>query len=166
MRFTWPLLLLAASCGGEGASTGRLRATLIRPLNDSIRDTTDFDVPALAQACAEGSGVLLSGVRTGNGVLLLLSPGDSGLSGTYRARRRGDTVGRGALIAARALVGDVARGVPLDTGEVRVAVLDGRISATAHGSGIGVPGAVRVSVDATFEGVAQPRDSVPCDIEP
>ncbi len=166
MRVVWPLLLLAASCGGEGASTGRLRATLIRPLNDSLRDTTRFDVPALAQACAEGSGVLLSGARTGNGVLLLVLPGDSELGGTYRARARGDTAGRGALIAARGLVGDVARGVALDTGEVRVAVSDGRISATAHGSGIGVPGAVRVSLEATFDGVAPPRDSVPCRVEP
>jgi hypothetical protein len=96
-------------------------------------------------------------------VLVVVRPGAEPLAGRFAVVPRGDTTSPGALVAVRTLVSDVARGVGLDSGEVAISVASGRMSATAAGAGVGVPGAVRLTVDAAFEDVPAPRDSVPCD---
>ena len=162
--------LLACACGDGGAPTppaGRLHATVVRLEDDSTRDTVTFEAEATARRCAEGRGVLVDGVVGGNGVLLWLKPGDSALAGEYAYAGRGDTTTpRSAVATVRFTSSDLARGVLLDSGSLAVREGEGVLAATLRGSGPAIPGAVRVDVEADFDGVPGPRDTVPCVPEP
>lgn len=168
MRGVVVALLLVLACGGDRETPTRLRATIVRPANDSVRDTVRFDTPADARRCRDGSGLLLAGARAGNGVLLLLRPGDSAAGHVYPALARGDTASRrGALVAVRFRMGEVARGLTLDSGDVTVRPGRDEFDAAIHGWGIGVPGAQRITVDATFERVpVAPAELTSCAAEP
>lgn len=165
------LALVAWACGDGGAPTppaGRLHATVVRPESDSTLDTVTFEAEATARRCAAERGVLVDGVVGGNGVLLWLKPGDSALAGEYAYAGRGDTTttGRTAVATVRFAASDLARGALLDSGSLAVRERGGVLAATLRGSGPAIPGAVRVHVEADFEGVPGPRDTVPCLPEP
>lgn len=161
------MVLLAAACSGDHGPRVRLRATVIHSTTDSTRDTVRFEADAVAHHCTDGRGVLVEGWRGGNGVLVWLRPGDSALAGAYTALPRADaTSGRGSITAARFMRGDVAQGTTIDSGSV-IAVQSGdHLEVTALGSGLAVPGGMRVAVTAAFSHVPAPADSTPCVVQP
>jgi len=110
-----------------------------------------------------GGGLLLQGTERGNGVLVLLRFGDSVARGEFSLLARADsTTGRGAIVAARYMIGDAARGVTLDSGAVSVTRTADALTASAYGSGAEVAGAGRVLLDASFESVRIGPDTVAC----
>jgi hypothetical protein len=138
-----------------------------RPVTDTTSDTVSFEADAVALRCDDGSGTLFLGTAGPDGVLVLLRPGDSPPSGAYSALQRGDsTTPRGALVVARFFVADIARGGVVDSGIVTAREDQGWWHLTARGSGVGVPGAMRFTLEAEFERLAAPTDTTSCAIEP
>jgi hypothetical protein len=168
MRAALAAALLAAACAGEGDAPVGLRATVIRPVTDSTRDTVRFEAVAAAYRCRDGRGWLVQGSRGGNGVLVWLRPGRAGIAGEYPPLPRADTTGRrGAIAAVRFMAGDGARGTTLDSGRVTaVETAGGGLEVTADGSGLVVPGGVRVAIAAAFAGVPAATDSTTCVVQP
>ncbi|HEX9704146.1 MAG TPA: hypothetical protein VGA20_02730 [Gemmatimonadales bacterium] len=169
-RRCWALPLavaLASACGlgGDEAppSGGRLRAAVVRPLADTLRDTVRFATTAEAAQCDSGRGLVLDGVVGGNGVLVWVRPGDSTVAGEYTYATRLDSASRrSAVVAVRFVASDVSRGVTLDSGRLDVTERGGALSATARGSGLAYPGATRVAVEVDVLDVPIPRDTVSC----
>lgn len=160
------LLALGAACGPaagpEGGEPARLHATVVRPASrPPAPDTVRFAVPALARRCGDGRSVLIEGAsERGNGVLVLLRYGDSLAGGTYPVVTLGDSITpRGASVAVRYMMRDVAHGVALDTGAVDLEAMD---SLGARVGGSGLDGAVRVVLTAEFVGVPFAADTVSC----
>jgi hypothetical protein len=154
---------LGASCGGGGMSAGepgRLQATVMRPLFDTLH----FAVPAAAHHCAGGRALLLEAAsEQGNGVLVLLRYGDSLAVGPFPLIALGDSVTpRGANVGVRYMKGDIAHGVSLDSGAVEVTAVGDALAARVRGSGL--EAGQRLGVDAAYTGVRRPPpgDTVPC----
>lgn len=159
--------LLAAACGPNASSEARLRATVTRRLTDTTSDTVSFESDAVARHCTDGPGMLLLGTRGPNGVLVLLRPGDSARAGTYTPLSRADTSARrGAVVATRFIVAEIARGGLVDSGVVTARQTGQRWDVSAGGSGMGLPGAVRFTLEAVFTRIAAPVDSASCEVEP
>lgn len=161
------VLAAGAACAKDGATSsdrGRLQATVLRPRGD----TTRFTLPAGARRCAGGRSLLLQAAdERGNGVLVLLRYGDSLTAGRFPFIAIGDSITpRGANVAARYMKGDIAHGVSLDSGAVDLTTTGADLGAHLRGSGL--EGAVRVAVEATYDGVQRPApgDTVPCRLQP
>ena len=154
--------MLGGACGSAVAPEGRVRALVTRPPKDTVR----FTAPARAGQCRGGAGVLISGSTGGNGVVVWLRSPDSLPSGSWTLLQRGDTTSpRGATVAARFMVGDVARGVTLDSGTVRVTRTAGALTVEASGTGL-ESAAGRVTLHADVAGVRVGSDSAACDPRP
>jgi hypothetical protein len=166
----WALPLAAAlasgcSLGGEEgpAPGGRLRAAVVRVLSDTLSDTVRFASVVDAAQCESGRGLVFDGVAGGNGVLVWVRPGDSGVAGEYTYAARLDTASRQtAVLAVRFISSDVSRGVTLDSGRLEMTQRGGTLTAKARGSGLAFPGASRVSVEVEVEGLPVPSDTVAC----
>src|SRR5206468_3140089 len=155
----------AAACGSRGPPAAQLRARITRPPRDTLR----FVTAAIAEHCGRTGrrGLLLQGSERGNGVLIHLRSNDSVASGEFPLLARGDsTTERGAVVAARFMVGDVAHGVTLDSGTVSVIRAGDTLAARARGSGSEVAGTARVTLDASFESVRIGADTLPCAVQP
>ena len=155
----------AVACGSRGPPAARLRARITRPPRDTLR----FATPATADRCGRAGrgGLLLQGTERGNGVLIYVRSSDSIASGEFPLLARADsTTGRGAVVAARFMVGDVAHGVTLDSGTVSVTRAGDALAASARGSGGEVAGTARVTLDASFESVRIGADTPPCVMQP
>lgn len=150
------LLLGCAACAGSGG--GRLAARLQRPHNPEQR----FDVAAGAKQCAGGHGVLLEAAsEAGNGLLLWLR-GDSTTPGEYALRTARDTsAGRAATAALRFMTGDIAHGLTLDSGVVRLSAGRPRLAGDIVAAGTELSGLQHVSFTAHFADVAV-ADSTMC----
>ncbi len=136
------LLLGCAACAGTGG--GRLAARLQRPHNPEQR----FDVAAGAKQCAGGHGVLLEAAsEAGNGLLLWLR-GDSTTPGEYALRTASDT-------------GDIAHGLTLDSGVVRLSAGRPRLAGDIVAAGTDLGGVQHVTFTAHFADVAV-ADSTRC----
>jgi hypothetical protein len=169
-RALLPLVALGvagAACGGRGARTGRLRALAAR----FPRDTARFETEASAARCGGSGpgGVLVQGTEGGNGVLVVLRPGDSLVGELPLLARADSTTRRGAIVAARFMIGEGGHGVALDSGTVSVARAGQAGDAlTVHvaGSGTDMAGGGRVRVEASFAAVPVSPDTVPCQLRP
>ena len=156
------IVALGAACSGGTAADGppRLRATVAPPHADPIV----FAVAAAAHRCSGGpSLVLQAGDEHGNGVLVVLRRGDSLAYGSFPLVALGDSITpRGANVAVRYMMVDIAHGLSLDSGAVDLSVTGGALDAGVHGSGL--EGGARVKVDAAYAGVplTPPGDTVPC----
>jgi len=150
------LLLGCAACAGTGG--GRLAARLQRPHNPEQR----FDVAARARRCRGGHGVLLEAAsEDGNGVLLWLR-GDSLAAGEYLLRTASDTsAGRAATASLRYMTGDIAHGLTLDSGVVRLTAARSRLAGHIVAAGTDLGGMVHVNLTAHFADVAV-ADSTSC----
>ncbi|HXI35054.1 MAG TPA: hypothetical protein VNH63_13280 [Gemmatimonadales bacterium] len=150
------LLLGCAACAGTGG--GRLAARLQRPHNPEQR----FDVAARAQQCRGGHGVLLEAAsEDGNGLLLWLR-GDSLAAGEYPLRTASDTSpGRAATASLRYMTGDIAHGLTLDSGVVRLTAARSRLAGDVVAAGTDLGGMVHVNLAAHFADVAV-ADSTSC----
>lgn len=89
-------------------------------------------------------------------------------SGEFPLLARADSLStRGATVAVRFMVGEIAHGVTLDSGAVTVTAVDSALGARVRGSGVDVLGAGpagRVSADASFESVPLDPDTVRCEV--
>ena len=164
------LLLLGPAAGwGCGAGKpGNLQAVVLLQRKDTLQgnDTVQFTAAAYARTCTERRGFLLQGVVGGNGVLLWLRSGDSTVAGEYPVLARGDTATpRGVAGSVRFMLGTQDRGITLDSGIVTVSAADGRIDATARGSGLEPTVAQRVALEASFAAVPMGADSSNCQVQ-
>jgi hypothetical protein len=155
MRAT--LLLGCAACAGTGG--GRLAARIDRPHVPEQR----FTVAALAKPCPDAPGVLLEAAGTdGNGVLIWLR-GDSLGAGEYALRAASDTTpGRAATVSLRYMTGDIAHGLALDSGVVRLTAPRPYLAGEIAAWGIETAGAQRVSLNAHFSDVPVGADTTTC----
>jgi len=154
---------MGAACGSRDAPAGRLRARIAR----LPHDTVSFEAAASSRHCGRSRfpSLLLTGTERGNGVLVLLRPGDSLATGQLPLLARADSTSeRGAIVVARYMVGESAHGVMLDSGAVSVtrAVGVDVLTASVRGSGAEAAGAGRVGLEASFESVRLGSDTVPC----
>src|SRR5439155_6941976 len=119
--FALTLAVPGAACGSASEQGGRVHALVAFPRQDTVR----FEAPARARRCGGGpgkEGLLLQGSADGNGVILWLRGSGGGPpAGPWPLLQRGDTVSpRGATVAVRYMMKDVARGCALDCGVVEV----------------------------------------------
>jgi hypothetical protein len=139
------LLLGCAACAGAGG--GRLAARLQRPHNPEQR----FEVTARAKQCRGGRGVLLEAASEDGDGLLLWLRGDSLAAGTYPLRTASDTsAGRAATASLRYMTGDIAHGLSLDSGAVRLTASRPRLAGDIVASGTDFGGVQHVSLTAHF----------------
>jgi len=114
-----------------------------------------------------GRGVLIRGTQGGNGVLVWLRSGDSLAPGDFPLLERADTVAaRGAVVAVRYMLGDVAHGFWADSGAVSVDRRADRLTITARGSGLELGAAGRTSLVASFGSITLGSDTVSCQVRP
>ena len=162
--------MAGTACGNSSQRPAWLRAQVTRP----PRDTVPFDTPASAGRCGRGSGgggggrgVLIRGTQGGNGVLVWLRSGDSLAPGDFPLLERADTVAaRGAVVAVRYMLGDVAHGFWADSGAVSVDRRADRLTITARGSGLELGAAGRTSLVASFGSITLASDTVSCQVRP
>ncbi len=150
------LLLGCAACAG--ASAGRLTARLQRPHNPAQR----IDVTARGKQCTGGHGVLIEAAsESGDGLLLWLR-GDALATGEYPLRTASDTsAGRGATVSLRFMTGDIAHGLALDSGVVRLTAVRPRLAGDMVATGTELGSLQHVSLTAHFADVAV-ADSTTC----
>ena len=154
---------LSVACGSAPPDqrAAVVRALVVRPPKDTVR----FTVPAIASQCVGGigHGLLVRGSSGGNGAILWLRTPDTLATGSWVLLQRGDTVSpRGATVGVRFMVGDVAHGVALDSGEVTVTVLRPAVTLMVRGAGLAVLAAGRVTAEVAFDGVPVGADTVSC----
>jgi hypothetical protein len=153
--------LLTCCSGGTESPPQRLGATVIRP----PKDTVGFALPATAHHCDDGLSLLLEAATPlGNGVLVRLRHGDSLISAAYPVIAPGDYSTRGAQVAVRYMLRDVAHAFAVDSGSVEVQLTRRALDARVRGSGL--DGFVRTPVTAEFKGVPLAADTVPCRYQP
>lgn len=112
-------------------------------------------------------GLVVQGAAGQSGVIVWLRYRDSLTSGAWPLVQRGDTVAaRGAVVGARFLVTDLAHGVALDSGGVRVSKTGRDLTIVVRGSGLEALGASRAGLEATFDAVPLGEDTVMCRAEP
>ena len=132
------------------------------------KDTLRFDAPVRAYRCTGPraqirGGLLLQGVNGSNGVVVWLRTPDSITTGAWPLLQRGDTVSpRGATVGVRFLIGEAARGAPLDSGTVWVTRADSAVALVARGAGTETLTPTRLAVEATFDAVPVSPDTVSC----
>lgn len=132
----------------------------------SQSDTVTFDAPAHARPCLGGHGILLDGEAGGNGVLVWIRDTAPIAPGPYPLLERADsTSARGAIVAVRFVVQDLAHGFAADTGTFTLTAAGPAWGATVHGSGLEVMAVGQPVVDARFSGVLLDRDTVPCEVQ-
>ncbi|HEY6853448.1 MAG TPA: hypothetical protein VI139_04320 [Gemmatimonadales bacterium] len=154
MRVALLLACLACAAAGDGRLTARLR----RPHNPEQR----FAVTARARRCVGARGVLVEAASDeGNGLLLWLR-GAAITAGDYPLRTASDTTaGRAATASLRFMTGDIAHGLTLDSGAVRVTTAGPRLAGDVVARGIELAGLQHVSLTASFADVAI-TDSTVC----
>jgi hypothetical protein len=155
------LALLGAACGSASEQAGRVRVRVTRPPKDTIR----FEAPARARRCGGRKGLLVHGSSGGNGVVVWLRTGsaDSLANGPWPLLQRGDTMSRhGATVGVRYMMGDVAHGLPLDSGTVEVRKVSGVLTIVARGTALDATASGRVGLEASFEAVPLATDTVSC----
>ncbi len=131
------------------------------------RDTVRFDVPVVARRCGDGRGVLMQGVREGQGVLVWLRGGYPPDTGAYPLLPRGDSVAlRGVIAAVRFQLGDVPHGLMLDDGSADVTRATPLLALHVRGVGLETSVAEQRTVEFALERVPLAPDTVPCGVRP
>lgn len=140
-----------------------MRTVISRPQLDTVR----FTVPAAARRCTAGRGFLIEGREGGNGVLVWLHRGDSIPNDDYAIRGVRDTVTpQGAGVAVRYMTGDVAHGLSLDSGTATLRRAATPWSLEVNGSGLEIPGGLRIMIAAQFLDLAPATDTISCQPQP
>lgn len=158
-------LLALAACGNpaEPHGTGRVHLAF-----QGTKDTIRFEVAVTAQRCAGGGGVLVTGAREGQGLLLLLrSAGPAIDSGSYVLLTRADsTAPRGAIVAIRFSVGPVSHGLTVEDGTARVTHAAPSLAVEVRGRGAEAGTGEQRTVELTVDGVPLESDSAFCRVQP
>ena len=139
-----------------------MQGMVVRP----PKDTTRFSLPAFARRCDDGRSLLIEAASPqGSGVVIRLKSGDSIAAGSYPVLWPDDTASRrGATVAVRYVVREVANSFVLDSGTVDVQ----RDGATlgAHVVGRGVENAIRMFAAVDFSDVPLRADTASCRDQP
>lgn len=154
-----------AACLSPDAPTGTARASLAL---QGTADTIRFEVPAIAQRCADGGGVLVTGARQGQGILLLLRSAGAPIdTGTYELLTRADsTASRGAIVAIRYSVGPVSHGLTVDDGSAMVTEALPSLTAEVLGRGAEAGTGAQRTAEVTVRHVPLAADSAFCRVQP
>jgi hypothetical protein len=133
----------------------------------SAHDSASIALTVEARRCGHGADALIQGIAGGNGVLIWTKSGQgTEHGGAYPLLSRGDsTTPRGAVVSLRWMIGDIARGVTLDSGVVTIVSAGDRIGVRTRGSGLDYAAGQRVAVDASVEGVVFAADTVNCKVQ-
>jgi hypothetical protein len=159
------LVAALAACGhpAEPHGTGRVRLAV-----QGTPDTVRFEVPVIARRCAGGGGVLVTGAREGQGVLLLLRSADPTIdTGSYALMTRADSASlRGAIVAVRFSVGPVSHGLTVDDGAAKVSRASPTLAVGVRGRGVETGTRVQRTADLTVDDVPLAPDSAFCRVQP
>ena len=129
-------------------------------------DSTEIILRASMHPCRGGAGYLLTGVDGGNGVLVWIRSAKGLVGGDYPLIARGDsTTARGAMLSTRFMVGEIARGFALDSGQVTITASGPTFSVTARGSGLDYSAGQRVSLAASGTSLPVSSDTLRCGIQ-
>lgn len=155
--------LVACGNPAEPHGTGRVRLAI-----QGSTDTVRFEVPVIARRCAGGGGVLVTGAREGQGVLLLLRSADPAIdTGSYVLLTRADSAAlRGAIVAIRFSVGPVSHGLTADVGTARVSRTTPTLAANVRGRGVETGTGAQRTADLTVDDVPLATDSAFCRVQP
>jgi hypothetical protein len=131
-------------------------------------DTVRFEVSVIARRCAGGGGVLVTGSREGQGVLLLLRSAEPAIdTGSYVLLTRADSAAlRGAIVAIRFSVGPTSHGLTVDDGTARVSRTTPTLAAGVSGRGVETGTAVQRTAELTVDDVPLAPDSAFCRVQP
>jgi hypothetical protein len=161
-RLVIALVLFAGCKDSDDQEPVNGQAMVVRP----PQDTTRFTVPASARRCHDGRSLLIEAAsRGGSGILLRVKYEDSLTSGTYPVLWPDDTASRrGATVAVRYVVREVASSFVLDSGTVDVQHSGNTLG--AHVVGRGVENAIRMFATADLRAVPLRADTVSCRYQP
>ena len=149
---------LAACAESPAAPRSEVQVTVMRQT-----DTIRFSAPVTVARCAGRPGVLVEAIESSSGVLVWLRTADSTMAGTYRVVGMRDTISRpAAVVSVRFLSESVPYTVSLDSGTVATEDSAGALRLRVQGSGLDVRGGTRPGVDAIFDALQAPNDSVTC----
>lgn len=130
-------------------------------------DTARIALRVEAHRCGHGADVLIQGISGGDGVLIWTRSGGAEHGGSYPLLTRGDSLTpRGAMVSVRWMIGDIARGIALDSGVVTLVPAGQRISVRARGSGLDYAAGQRVAVDASVDAALLAPDTANCRVQP
>ncbi len=163
-RRTFVLLTFAASCGRPTTSQGTGR---VRLAQTGATDTIRFEVPVRAQRCADGRGILVTGARLGQGVLVWLRADRAAPdTGTYPLLARADSgATRGVIAAVRFVIGPVTHGLTVDDGTATVTQAAPSLTLQVHGHGVEPGLGGPRSAELTLDHVPLAADTVSCQVQ-
>lgn len=158
--FVAAVLTLACGSAREPSGTGRVHLV-------GAVDTIHFEVPVVAQSCVEGRGVLVTGAREGQGLLVLLRVAGAALdTGSYPLLSRADSAtARGVIVAVRFVDGPASHGFTVDDGVATVTQVSPSLAVQVRGRGVESVGGQR-SAELTLDQVPLAPDTVSCRMQP
>jgi hypothetical protein len=155
---------LALSCGRPAPEgTGRVRLA-----QTGAPDTIRFEVPVRAQRCADGRGLLVTGARQGQGVLVWLRTERAAPdTGTYPLLARADSGAvRGVIAAVRFVTGPVTHGLTVDDGTATVTQSAPSLTMQVRGHGVEAGLGAQLSAELALDRVPLAADTVSCQVQP
>ena len=167
MRRTITILTsaLVVSCGRPTTPQGRGQVRLVQT---GELDTIQFEVPIRAQRCADGRGILVTGARQGQGVLVWLRADRAAPdTGTYPLLARADSgTVRGVIAAVRFVIGPVTHGMTVDDGTATVTQSAPSYTLQVRGHGVEAGLGGPHSAELTLDRVPLTADTVSCQVQP
>jgi hypothetical protein len=155
----------ALACANTAAPQGTARVRLARA---GAADTVRFEVRVVAQPCAEGNGILVTGARQGQGVLVWLRrEGAAADTGTYPLLPRADSASvRGVIVAIRFVVGAMTHGLTVDDGIATVTRVTPTLALQVRGRGVDTGLEGQRSAELTLDRVPLAPGAASCRVQP
>lgn len=154
----------AVCCGGPTTPQGTGR---VRLAHAGAPDTIRFELPVRAQRCADGRGLLLTGARQGQGVLVWLRAERAAPdTGSYPLLARADSGAvRGVIAAVRFVNGPVTHGLTVDDGTATVSQSSPSLTLQVHGHGVEAGLGGPLSAELALDRVPLGADTVSCQVQ-
>jgi len=152
-----PAVLFLAACQ-TSAPLSTVHARIFR----GPKDSTAFAAADVAHFC-KGNGVLFDAISGANGVLAWVRGPSALTPGTYPLLGRADSsTPRGALVAVRFILHDIAHGFPVDSGVLTLTTAGPTYRARIQGSGTDLGLATKSTVDITIDSIKPRSDTLAC----
>lgn len=125
-----------------------------------------FTASDVAHPC-RGGGILFDAVDGANGVLAWVRAPAPLTAGSFPLLGRGDSAtAKGAVVAVRFILHDVAHGFPVDSGVLTLTEVGRAYRGRIQGSGTDLGNATRGTVDITIDSVTPRPDTLVCGAQP